>query len=95
MELPIANQLSVIDQELVMWRNTRYLYEIRHRINKKLGNVEEAKACVTELEKCERWIAELSAVRAELAGEPTDEHSNGKLLDDGEIEQALRGKGKR
>ena len=60
-------KMKIVDSEIAMYKNTRYQLEIRHRINKKLGNSEEQlKALEKELENVEKALDELKQIKAEF-----------------------------
>lgn len=67
MEINDAIKLQIIEQEIATYRNTQYLFEIRYRVNKKLGNnAEQLKPIEDELAKIESILDELEKVKAEL-----------------------------
>lgn len=47
---------AIIAQEIAMYKNSIYLFTVRYRVNKKLGNEEQMKLCQSELEKCEQAL---------------------------------------
>jgi len=56
-EISVEVKKAIINQELSMWLNTRYQFEVRHRINKKIGSgAEILKNIEDELTKCEKMI---------------------------------------
>jgi len=56
-EISVEVKKAIINQELSMWLNTRYQFEVRHRINKKIGSSAEIlKNIEDELTKCEKMI---------------------------------------
>lgn len=64
-------KLKIIKSEIEMYRNTRYQLEIRHRVNKKLGNTEDQlKAIEKELENVEKALDELKEIEAEFEVKP-------------------------
>lgn len=61
-EVPADVQIALVNQELQMHHNTIYILSVRHRVNKKLGNEEAAKANVKEIEDHEKAVDELKIV---------------------------------
>ena len=60
-------KMRIVDSEIAMYKNTRYQLEVRHRINKKLGNSEEQlKALEKELENVEKALDELKKIKKDL-----------------------------
>lgn len=59
-------KLLILEQEIAIQSNTRYQQEIRHRISKKLGALDEAKAIEAELLKIEQRLDELEVIKKEL-----------------------------
>ena len=60
-------KMKIVDSEIAMYKNTRYQLEIRHRINKKLGNAEEQlKALEKELGNVEKALDELKKIKKEF-----------------------------
>ena len=67
MEINDTIKLQIIEQEIATYRNTQYLFEIRYRVNKKLGNTaEQLKLIEDELAKIESALDELEKVKDEL-----------------------------
>lgn len=65
--IPVEIKKQILQQEISMYHNTRYQLEIRHRINKKLGNTpEQLKAIENELVKIESALAELDIIEKEF-----------------------------
>ena len=57
---------ALLDQELVLWRNTQYQIGVRLRVSRRIGDDTETQAgYIKQLERCERAIDALSD---ELAG---------------------------
>jgi len=53
---------NILVQEIEMLKNTRYQYQVRHRVNKKIGaTTEQLATLVTELERIEQMIDEYTA----------------------------------
>ena len=63
LEIPVEVKRKLLSDEMQMYRNTVYVLETRHRINKRLGNEESLEALVKELEKHHKY---LDALLAEL-----------------------------
>ena len=60
-------KMNIVDSEIAMYKNTRYQLEVRHRINKKLGNAEEQlTALEKELENVEKALDELKEIKKEF-----------------------------
>ena len=63
---------QIVRQEIVVYENTRYQFQLRHRVQQALGNEDLCKTIVLELEKIERGIdlleAEVTAL-GKVAGE--------------------------
>jgi hypothetical protein len=72
-EKPIVTpeaQRTLINNDLVLWRNTRFQMQMRYRVQKsleKLGDVTDQLAAIeTELARCEAAISTLETMLAEL-----------------------------
>jgi hypothetical protein len=47
---------ALIEQDMQLWRNTRYQCEIRRRVQQRIGNTEGEAAMIAELERCEKAL---------------------------------------
>lgn len=63
-DVPTDVKRQIIEQDMQMWRNTRYQCEIRMRVQRRIGNTEGEATMITELERCEKA---LDAMAEELA----------------------------
>ncbi len=59
-------QAQLIEQEITIWNNTLYMYQLRHRVNKKLGNIEACQQLESDMVKVEQALDELEAIKKEL-----------------------------
>jgi hypothetical protein len=59
-------KLAIIQQERLIWLNTREMMTIRYRVNKRIGNAEQLKTTEKELENCETALDELDKIFTEL-----------------------------
>jgi len=59
-DIPVEVKLALLEQEQQMWHNSRYVFEVRARVNKRIGNVEKVVACEKELENCEKALDALA-----------------------------------
>lgn len=50
---------AIIEQDMQMWRNTRFQAESRHRTYKRIGNTELEAAQVKILQDCEAALMDL------------------------------------
>jgi hypothetical protein len=67
---PIAVQRSLLENEIAMWINTRYMARVRLRVQTAIGGEAETRAAlIADLEKCERALDALSHDLAALPGE--------------------------
>ena len=66
MELTKEVRIQLIQNEIAGNVQARYVLELRHRINKKLGNTEANEAIEKDLFKVEATIDELSKALAEI-----------------------------
>ena len=66
-EVPVPIKIQIIQQDLQMWKNTRWQLEMRHRVNKRIGN--DVKDLEVEMVKTEGAIAELEAMLKEIEAE--------------------------
>lgn len=64
--IPVDIQRVIIEEEITRYRGGVYLISVRHRVNKKLGNEDAAKANAEEMVKQEQAIDELKAILKEL-----------------------------
>lgn len=65
---PLAVQRSLLENEIALWVNTRYMARVRLRVQTAIGgDVETRAALIADLEKCERA---LDALRTDLAALP-------------------------
>jgi hypothetical protein len=56
-DIALETQLQILRQERQMWLNTRYLAEVRLRVQRRIESGPEAEAAqIKELERCERAI---------------------------------------
>lgn len=56
-DVPIETKIAIINQELQVWKNTRYQYEVRLRVSKRNNvPVEDQAEIMKQLEQCEKWI---------------------------------------
>jgi hypothetical protein len=56
-DVPIEIRRQLLQQEISMWKNTRYLAEVRLRVQRRIGGTPEAEAQhMQELERCEKAI---------------------------------------
>ena len=67
MALDKTTKLALIQNELAGNEQAKYVLELRHRVNKKLGNVEANETVEKELVKIEGMIDELAKVLKEEA----------------------------
>ena len=65
-EITLEVKRTIIEQESMMWRNTRYQLQLRHRVNKALGAADVLVQVEKELEKCEKALDVLDVVLSEL-----------------------------
>jgi hypothetical protein len=63
--VPIEVQRAILTQEIQMWLNSRYLFEIRIRVTRRIGG--DATPIVAELEKCEKALDALSEILEETS----------------------------
>ena len=63
-EPPVEVKKQLLEQEIIMWVNTRYQAQIRYKVHKKLGIKTQQAEIVKELEQCEKA---LDLLRQELA----------------------------
>lgn len=66
-DIPTPVRIQIIRQDLQMWKNTRWQFEMRHRVNKRIGN--DTKELEAEMVKAEGAIAELEAMLKEVEAE--------------------------
>lgn len=60
-DVPVEIKRALLTQEIGQWKNTAYLLQVRHRVNKKLGAEEQAlKSLEDEMVKAENAIDILS-----------------------------------
>ena len=57
---------TLIQQEIMMWRGSRYQLQLRHRVHKALGTKDILEQIEKELEMCEKALDVLEIARAEL-----------------------------
>jgi hypothetical protein len=53
LDVPIETRRHLLKQEIGMWRNTRYLAEVRLRVQRRIGGSETEAQAMKELERCE------------------------------------------
>jgi hypothetical protein len=63
-EVPRIIQIQIIQQELQMWKNTRWQLEMRHRVTKRIGG--DLKAIEEEMVRAEGALDELKAILNEI-----------------------------
>jgi uncharacterized protein Yka (UPF0111/DUF47 family) len=61
---------AILDQEIKVWLNTRYLTQVRRRVQKAIGNTEQEAELIKELERIERGLDTLQQEYAALAPAP-------------------------
>jgi len=66
-DVPKSVRIQLVKQDLQMWKNTRFQLEMRHRVNKRIGN--ETKDLESEMVKAETAIAETEAILKEIEAE--------------------------
>ena len=66
-DLDKTTKLALIQNELAGNEQAKYILEVRHRVNKKLGNVEANETVEKELVKIEGTIDELTKILKEEA----------------------------
>ena len=59
-------KLAIIDEEIRAYVNTRYQLQLRHRVNRSLGNEKAVEAIEADLVNIEKALDLLSAARKEL-----------------------------
>jgi hypothetical protein len=63
-------QRSLLENEIAMWINTRYMARVRLRVQTAIGGEAETRAAlIADLEKCEKALDALSADLAALPDE--------------------------
>ena len=60
-------KIQLLGNEIEQHKQARYVLEVRHTVNKKLGNSEELKAIVKGLEITQMTINELEKIKKELS----------------------------
>ena len=65
-EVTLEAKQAIIEQEKIMWVNTRYQLQLRHRVQKALGGTDVLEQIEKELEKCEKALDVLDTVLSEL-----------------------------
>ena len=66
-EIPNEIKIQIIRQEIAMYKNTCYQLEMRHRVNKKLGNtLEQLKGIEEELTKANIALDEYREIEKEI-----------------------------
>ncbi len=68
-EVPIEIKRKIVEEELALYRNTRFRTELRHNVLKRVGAQEaELKPLVDDLIRLEHILIELDKERAALNG---------------------------
>ena len=67
MEPDRATQLALLQQEVTIALNTRWQFQMRHRVNKKLGN--DVTQFEKDLEQIEKYLSALESEIKAVAGE--------------------------
>ncbi len=68
-DIPNDVKLQIINNEIAMYNNTIYLLQIRHRVNKSLGQADALKTIEDEMVKNEKSVDELEKIKSELDAE--------------------------
>lgn len=63
-DVPVEVQRAIIQQEIQLWKNTRYQLEIRCRVQQRIGG--DISAIQAELEKCEKALDVLAELEESL-----------------------------
>ena len=59
-------QKAILEQEIALWKNTRYQWEVRHRVLTRIGaSKDELSEVMSQLERCEKA---LDLLNEELTG---------------------------
>ena len=75
-DVPVDVKTRILENEIAVYKNTRYQLEIRHRVNKKLGTGgDQMKQIEKELENIEAALDELQKIMDELAEKPKGKSS--------------------
>ncbi len=67
-DVPANIRRQIIEEEMQIWRNTRWQQQMRYRVNKRLGNQAAMAICEKEMENCEVALDELARHLAEISG---------------------------
>lgn len=66
-DVPIATRRALLQQEIQLWKNTRFQAESRRRTYARIGNAEQTQAQIKLLEECEGALMDLAEQLAELS----------------------------
>lgn len=70
LDVSLEAKTAIIGSEIAMYRNTRYQFQLRHRVQKAIGGTaEQLKPIEDELTKIEHMLDELEKIKAEVAHE--------------------------
>lgn len=68
-DIPVAVKRQLLDQEIALWRNTRYQLALRVRVAKHLGDGDNVIGPLrADLERCEKALDAVHAERDALGG---------------------------
>lgn len=67
-DVPIEVKRQIIEQDMQMWRNTRFQAESRRRTYARIGNVEAEAEQIKILQQCEAALMELDEQLKALDG---------------------------
>lgn len=65
-DVPTEIKRALIEQDMQMWRNTRWQAESRRRVYQRIGNTEAEADQIKVLEQCESALMELAEQLAAL-----------------------------
>jgi len=66
-EIAPETRRAIVEQEIALWRNTRYLTDVRLRVLRRVGGTDEQIAAqIAELERIERTLDALAEERAAI-----------------------------
>jgi hypothetical protein len=66
-EIAPETRRAIVEQEIALWRNTRYLTDVRLRVLRRVGGTDEQLAAqIAELERIERTLDALAEERAAI-----------------------------
>jgi hypothetical protein len=70
-DIPVEVKRALLEQEIGLWRNTKYITSVRYRVQKGIGTpAEELAPLVRDLEKCEKMLDALNGELAALPAQP-------------------------